>query len=128
MSENGSPNGSTAAMITRLRRFAEAGPAGAASEIEHCDLCGTELAPEHRHMLHIEERRILCACEPCVAMRIGDGPYRPTGTRVIWLDDFAMPDDLWARLQIPAVLAQWRLSWLWSIDTKSPSGRLELKK
>lgn len=105
MSENGSPNGSTAAMITRLRRFAEAGPAGAASDIEHCDLCGTELDPDHRHLLHIDERRILCACEPCVAMRIGEGPYRPTGTRVLWLEDFAMPDDLWARLQIPIGLA-----------------------
>ena len=107
MSENnGGGNGaSTAAMITRLRRFAEAGPTAEAGEIEHCDLCGTELAPDHRHLLHIDERRILCACEPCVAMRVGDGPYRPTGTRVIWLDDFAMPDDLWARLQIPIGLA-----------------------
>lgn len=105
MSENGGAgNGSTAALVSRLRAIAQqSGPAG--EEIEHCDLCGTELAADHRHLLHIEERRILCACEPCVAMRIGDGPYRPTGTRVIWLDDFEMPEDLWARLGIPIGLA-----------------------
>ncbi len=122
MSENGAGSngsitggsthmGSTAALVSRLRQLAAQGSGAAdAGEVEHCDLCGTELDADHRHLLHIEERRILCACEPCVAMRIADGPYRPTGTRVLWLDDFAMPDDLWARLQIPIGLAFFMLS------------------
>ena len=70
-----------------------------------CDICGSDLDPEHRHLLHIEERRILCACEPCVAMRTADGPYRAVGTRTLMLAAFEMPDDLWARLQIPIGLA-----------------------
>ena len=60
---------------------------------------------DHRHLLHLEERRILCACEPCVAMRSGDGPYRPTGSRLLWLEGFELPEELWARLRIPIGLA-----------------------
>ena len=39
---------------------------------ERCDLCRTSLADDHRHLLHLEERRILCACESCYALRSGD--------------------------------------------------------
>ncbi len=56
-------------------------------------------------MLHIEERRILCACEPCIAMKAGSGPYRRVGSRVLWLGSFRLEDDLWARMQIPIGLA-----------------------
>jgi hypothetical protein len=56
-------------------------------------------------MLEIEERRILCACEPCIAMKVGSGPYRRVGSRVLWLGDFQLAEDLWARMQIPIGLA-----------------------
>jgi len=72
---------------------------------ERCELCQAELPAEHRHLLHLEERTILCACETCVAMRSGEGPYRPTGTRLLWLGDFELPDELWAGLRIPIGLA-----------------------
>jgi hypothetical protein len=94
----------TAELIGRLRQLAGNGraqdPAG-----ERCDLCGADLPEDHRHLLHLEERRILCACEPCVAMRSGDGPYRPTGTRLLWLEDFDLSEELWASLRIPIGLA-----------------------
>ena len=61
--------------------------------------------PEHRHLLHLVDRRILCACEPCFAMRSGDAELRPAGTRVLRLDDLALDDDLWAKFQIPIGLA-----------------------
>ncbi len=88
-------------LLARLRRLATGGGRGAAAEVERCDLCGAELAADHRHLLHLEERRILCACEPCVAIRAGEGPYRPTGSRLLWLDGLDLPEDLWARLRIP---------------------------
>jgi hypothetical protein len=91
-------------VVSQLRRLAGNGPAPAA-ETERCDLCGAELAEDHRHLLHLDERRILCACEPCVAMRSGDGPYRPTGVRLLWLEDFDLPEELWASLRIPIGLA-----------------------
>ena len=30
---------------------------------------------------------------------------RPTGSRVVWLEDFELPDELWARLEVPIGLA-----------------------
>jgi Family of unknown function (DUF5947) len=91
-------------LIGRLRTLAGNGrPAD--PEAERCDLCGAELPDDHRHLLHLEERSILCACEPCVAMRSGEGPYRPTGVRLLWLDDFELSEELWASLRIPIGLA-----------------------
>ena len=51
------------------------------------------------------ERRIVCACETCWAMRSGEGDYRPTGNRTVWLTGLEVPDDLWAGFQIPIGLA-----------------------
>ncbi len=101
MSAAGAPGpGVDAELVARLRRLVASG-GRSAEEIERCDLCGAELAADHRHLLHLEERRILCACEPCVAIRAGEGPYRPTGSRLLWLEGFDLPEDLWARLRIP---------------------------
>ena len=72
---------------------------------EACDLCGVGLAEDHRHLLHLGERRIVCACEACWAMRSGEGDYRPTGNRTVWLTGLDVPDDLWAGFQIPIGLA-----------------------
>jgi hypothetical protein len=81
------------------------GPAGPLEAAEHCDLCGLVIPEDHRHLLHLTERRIVCACETCWAMRSGEGDYRPTGNRVLWLPDLEVPDELWASFQIPIGLA-----------------------
>ena len=72
---------------------------------ERCDLCGNEIPADHRHLLHLTDRQILCACEACVALRSGDPDLRPTGTRIVFLDDFELSDELWASFQIPIGLA-----------------------
>ena len=38
-------------------------------------------------------------------MRSGEGDYRPTGNRTLWLPGLDVPDDLWASFQIPIGLA-----------------------
>ena len=38
-------------------------------------------------------------------MRSGEGDYRPTGNRTVWLAGLDVPDDLWAGFQIPIGLA-----------------------
>ena len=38
-------------------------------------------------------------------MRSGDPEFRPPGVRTLWLEDFAMPDEVWAAFQIPIGLA-----------------------
>jgi hypothetical protein len=91
---NGNGNGSP------LR---EASPAATAEE--QCDLCGKPIDHDHRHLLHLVDRRIICTCESCLAMRGGDPELRPTGTRTLWLDDFDLPDEIWASFGIPIGLA-----------------------
>ena len=99
-------------MVTGLRGFRR-GPAGAkqiptpAQPVpdEACDLCGVEVPPKHEHLLHLVDRRILCVCATCWAQRSGDPELRPTGSRVVWLDGFTLPDELWARLEVPIGLA-----------------------
>jgi Family of unknown function (DUF5947) len=87
------------------RRAEVSGQADQPVEVELCDLCGVTIPETHRHLLHLVERRIVCACEACWAMRSGEGDYRPTGNRTVWLPDLQLPDDMWASFQIPIGLA-----------------------
>ncbi len=70
-----------------------------------CDLCGTSMPEDHRHLLQMDERRIVCVCEACWALRSGDPEFRPTGSRFVWLEGFTVPSELWARFGIPIGLA-----------------------
>jgi Family of unknown function (DUF5947) len=94
-------------VIRDLRRVAAARPAPQTRPppAERCDLCGAEVPAEHRHLLQLEERQILCACESCFALRSGDAELRPAGHRTLSLDGFQLPDELWAALRIPIGLA-----------------------
>ena len=92
-------------LVRELRAVKAARPARRPAPVEHCDLCGAELAEEHRHLLQLEERQILCSCESCFALHAGDPQLRPTGHRTVWLDDFVLADDVWAAFRIPIGLA-----------------------
>jgi hypothetical protein len=98
-----------AGLVSGLRGLARTPPATPAVAMspgtETCDLCGVGIAEEHRHLLALSERRIVCACETCWAMRSGEGDYRPVGNRTLWLSALEVPDDLWASFQIPIGLA-----------------------
>jgi hypothetical protein len=89
-------------LVAGLGRLARPAPV---LEVEKCEVCGSSLSEDHRHLLELGERRILCACEPCIAMRSGVDNYCPVGTRTLWLDDFDFPDTLWAAFQLPIGLA-----------------------
>jgi Family of unknown function (DUF5947) len=72
---------------------------------ERCDLCDTTVPDDHRHMLNLYERQIVCVCESCWALRSGDAEFRPTGSRTLWLEGFTLPEELWAQFRIPIGLA-----------------------
>ena len=80
-------------------------PSSAAEPLERCDLCNTTVPPDHRHMLNLYERQIVCVCESCWGLRSGDESFRPTGTRTLWLEGFELPEELWAQFRIPIGLA-----------------------
>jgi hypothetical protein len=95
------------ALVAGLRRFArepqERRPPP--SDGPRCELCPLTLADDHKHLLDLEERRIVCVCPTCWSMRSGEARYRPTGSRTLWLDGLELSDELWASFQIPIGLA-----------------------
>jgi hypothetical protein len=97
-------------VVARLRRMAQPRASSPREGTARCDLCGAVMSEDHRHLLDVDDRRILCACEPCIAMRAGQGGLRPTGTRTLRLDGFELTDELWAAFQIPIGLAFFFLS------------------
>ena len=97
-----------ALMVSGLRGLAKPKPpepAAAVSDVERCDLCQTTVPSDHRHMLNLYERQIVCVCESCWALRSGDAEFRPTGSRTLWLEDFELPEEIWAQFRIPIGLA-----------------------
>jgi Fe-S cluster biogenesis protein NfuA/nitrite reductase/ring-hydroxylating ferredoxin subunit len=66
-----------------------------------CELCPIGIGEDHRHLLHLVERRIVCVCETCWSTRSGDPEFRPTGSRTLVLDDFDMTDEVWRSFGIP---------------------------
>jgi len=98
--------------VARMRALARTAPAGrpatagpAPVSVERCDICHTTVPDDHRHMLHLVERRIMCTCEACWALYSGNAEYRPTGMRTLWLDDLDCDDETWAAFGIPIGLA-----------------------
>ncbi|MEA2347160.1 MAG: hypothetical protein QOG62_947 [Thermoleophilaceae bacterium] len=90
-------------------------PAAVDDGEERCDLCQTTVPPDHRHMLNLYERQIVCTCESCWALRSGETEFRPVGHRTMWLEDFNLPEEIWAQFRIPIGLA----FFMWSSVTES---------
>lgn len=106
MSETELSSGSRTALVGTLRRVASRRVVQTQARAEErCDLCRNDVPVDHRHLLQLEERAIVCVCEPCWAMRSGDAGFRPVGSRVVWLPELNFPDELWTALSIPIGLA-----------------------
>lgn len=97
--------------FSSLRRFAEeeSEKAAKAAALEHCDLCGEPIPPEHRHLLEVSTREMLCACRPCSILfdreAASEGRYRLVPDRRLFLEDFEMSDAEWDSLRIPVDMA-----------------------
>jgi len=89
-----------------LRRFAKRAQA---RYEERCDLCGEGITPEHRHLLDLLSRQLMCACRACALLldtpAAGGGARRLVPTRRLWLPDFDMTNTQWDALQIPVKMA-----------------------
>ena len=100
--------------FSSLRRFAEEESERAAKEAaeaaqEHCDLCGEPIPPEHRHLLDVSTREIMCTCRPCSILfdseAASEGKYRLIPDRHLFLEDFEMSDAQWESLRVPVDMA-----------------------
>ena len=90
-------------MTSRLQDLARPRARPREAPEEQCDLCAEPIAPEHRHLLDLESRRLLCACRACSILfdrsGAGGGHYRLIPDRVVALEDV---DQTWA---IPVEMA-----------------------
>src|ERR687898_2164743 len=102
--------------FSALRRFAseESGKkeaTEAAAQEEHCDLCGQTIPPdpEHRHLMEVSTREIMCVCRPCSILfdseAASKGRYRIVPERLLNLEDFEMSDAQWENLRVPVDMA-----------------------
>ena len=93
--------------VRRMAGWAARRPAPPSTRTQtgHCELCPIGIGENHRHLLKLDERRIVCVCETCWSLHSGDPEYRPAGSRTLVLEDFVMPEEVWSAFQIPIGLA-----------------------
>ena len=95
---------------SRLRGLAQrAEPQPVEAPEERCDLCGEPVPPQHRHLIDVSDRRLLCACRPCSILfdhrGAGGGHYRLLPNEVRYVADLDLDDVLWRGLDVPVDLA-----------------------
>jgi hypothetical protein len=110
-------NRKTFAAFSSLRRFAQEESEKKAAEAavreqaaqEVCELCGEVIPPEHRHLLNVSSREIMCSCRACSILfyeeAASEGRYRLIPDRHLFLEDFEMSDAQWESLRIPVDMA-----------------------
>ena len=98
----------------RLRQLLARGPVdvaqpAATDPAEVCELCGIPVGPEHRHLIDLDTRELVCACRACALLfdrtAAANGHLRLVPDRRLRLDGFVMTDAAWERLRIPVDIA-----------------------
>lgn len=98
---------------SRLRRLAQGefvpSPEPDSEPDERCDLCGAPIPAEHRHLLEVGTRELMCACQPCSLLfdrdAASEGRYRKVPDRRLRLDGFELDDQTWEELSVPVEMA-----------------------
>jgi Family of unknown function (DUF5947) len=74
---------------------------------ERCDLCGSPIPSEHRHLFDTRARTLVCSCQACSLLFVSDTAARYVGVpdRVLYLAGFQMSDGQWDDLLVPVNLA-----------------------
>src|SRR5256714_14575138 len=71
---------------------------------EQCELCSEAIAPNHRHLLDLSRRTLVCVCHPCSILfgdpGAGSGKYRLVPSRHLQLTNFQMTDEQWGDFMI----------------------------
>ena len=111
------PPGDAAQVLARFARPRQPPTAG-----ESCELCSEPVPDDHRHVVDLERRGLLCACRGCALLFEAAGPpsagrdaeptgdslqrrYRTVPDRYLRIEPFALSPQAWAGLQIPVGVA-----------------------
>lgn len=97
-----------AGVAAPLRRFLQPRetPVG-----EACEFCAKAVPGEHRHVVDLEQRGMLCACRGCALLFVATGTaevpgrYRAVPERYLRVEPFMLDTVDWASLQIPVGMA-----------------------
>src|SRR5215213_1351334 len=94
---------------SRLRRLAQRSTGEREAAQERCELCGAPIAPEHRHLLDVSKRDVMCACRPCSVLfdspAASAGHYRLIPERRLCVEDLELSDLAWEELRLPVNMA-----------------------
>lgn len=105
----GAEEAPAAPYLGKLKGLLRAEPRPEAPAEERCELCGALIPPEHRHLVNLETRSLLCACRPCGLLFIhkgaAGGKYCVVPERCLWIRDPIFSDGQWESLQIPVSIA-----------------------
>jgi hypothetical protein len=96
-------------VTTRLGQLARRASAEREATLERCELCSAPIEPEHRHLLELASRELLCTCRPCSILfdraAASEGRYKLVPDRRLAIPDLALDDATWDELQLPVDMA-----------------------
>jgi hypothetical protein len=94
---------------SRLARLAHASAERVEAVQERCELCGETIPSEHRHVLDLSNREVMCTCRACAILfdspAAGAGHYRLIPQRRLRVDDLQLADEDWEELRLPVDMA-----------------------
>jgi hypothetical protein len=95
------------AVLQRIR--ASSPPRQSAPVEEVCELCSEVIPSEHRHLVDLRSRTLLCACRGCFLLFESQGAggdrFRSVPERYLAFRDFELSPAQWDGLQIPVSVA-----------------------
>jgi len=95
--------------MTRLGALAKRSAVAREEQLERCELCGNAIAPQHRHLLDLSKRELMCSCQACSVLfaspAASAGHYRLVPDRRLRIDDLEIGDLAWEELRLPVDMA-----------------------
>ncbi len=95
-----------AAALSVLRRIATRPPPDPNSQT--CDMCAEPITSDHRHVVDIQSRQLMCTCRGCGLLFTAEAAhqrYRAVPDRYLSFPDFDISEPGWDSLDIPVGLA-----------------------
>jgi hypothetical protein len=105
-----------------LKRLAQRSTAEREAKLEQCELCGSPIPAEHRHVLELATRDVKCACTPCSLLFERTEKLRLIPTDVYGADDVELD---WEALRLPVDIAFFFRAGEWKAYYPSPMGPTE---
>ncbi|WP_329391005.1 DUF5947 family protein [Streptomyces sp. NBC_01716] len=100
------PQGRAVSPVAALLRVSRNRPGPAAGE--RCEMCAAPIGDEHRHVVNLESRGLMCGCRACCLLFTDESArlrYRAVPDRYLRFDGLPLDARTWDELQIPVGLA-----------------------